>query len=169
MIKEGDETSATLLPIVSVGEFTDIPRPGQQAPLIHTPTAADVGGDLSKITTRIPPDTLNKVDYADALGKEPIVLLFATPKFCQSRVCGPVVDVAEQAKHEYGDKAAFIHMEIYNDNDPAKHTRPQVRAFHLPTEPWLFTIDRNGTVSATVEGAFGIEEMHRAVDKAIAE
>ncbi len=169
VIKEGDETSATVLPSVSVGEFTDIPRPGQRAPLIHTPTAADVGGDLSKITTRIPPDTLNKVDYADALGKEPIVLLFATPQFCQSRVCGPVVDVAEQAKREYGDKAAFIHMEIYKDNDPAKHTRPQVRAFHLPTEPWLFTIDRNGTVSATVEGAFGVAEMHRAVDRAIAE
>jgi hypothetical protein len=168
VIKEGDETSATLLPSVSVGEFSNIPRPGQQAPLIHTPTAADVGGDLSKITTRIPADTLNKVDYADALGKEPIVLLFATPQFCQSRVCGPVVDVAEQAKHVYGDKAAFIHMEIYNDNDPARHTRHQVRAFHLPTEPWLFTIDRNGTVSAAVEGAFGVEEMDEAVDKAIA-
>ncbi len=169
VIREGDETSATLLPSVSVGEFTDIPRPGQPAPMIHTPTAEDVGGDLGEITTRIPPDTQNKVDYGDALGKEPIVLLFATPQFCQSRVCGPVVDVAEQAKQEYGDKAAFIHMEIYNDNDPGKLVRPQVRAFHLPTEPWLFTIDRNGTVSAAVEGAFGIEAMDRAVDKAIAE
>jgi hypothetical protein len=168
VIREGEETSATLLPSVAVGEFTDIPRPGQPAPVIHTPTAADVGGELGKITTRIPPDTLNKVDYADALGKEPIVLLFATPQFCQSRVCGPVVDVAEQAKQEYGDKATFIHMEIYNDNDPGKRVRPQVRAFHLPTEPWLFTINRNGTVSAAVEGAFGIEKMDKAVDKAIA-
>jgi hypothetical protein len=108
------------------------------------------------------------VDYADALGKEPIVLLFATPQFCQSRVCGPVVDVAEQAKHEYGDKAAFIHMEIYNENDPAEKVRPQVRAFHLPSEPWLFTIDRRGIVRDAVEGAFGLELMHRAVDKAIA-
>lgn len=169
VIKNGEETTATLLPSASVGEFTDIPRPGQAAPLIHTPTSADVGGDLARITTRIPPDTQNKVDYADALGKEPIVLLFATPKFCQSRVCGPVVDVAEQAKHEYGDKAAFIHMEIFNDNEPGKRVRPQVRAFHLPTEPWLFTINRKGIVSAAVEGAVGIEEMHRAVDKAIAE
>ena len=79
------------------------------------------------------------------LGKEPIVLLFATPQFCQSRVCGPVVDVAEQVKQLYGDKAAFIHMEIYNDNDPSKGVRPQVRAFHLPSEPWLFAIDRRWT------------------------
>ena len=149
LVKEGDELTAALLPSAIVGEFQQVPRPGQPAPSIHTPVPADVGGDLSEITTRVPPDTQNKVDYADALGKRPIVLLFATPKFCQSRVCGPVVDVAEQAKQEYGDEAAFIHMEIYNDNDPGKGVRPQVRAFHLPSEPWLFTIDREGRVGAT--------------------
>jgi hypothetical protein len=168
LLKEGGELLGTQLPGVVVGQFKKIPRPGEKAPLIHTPTPEDVGGDLSKLTTRIPPDDLNKVEYAEVLGKEPIVLLFATPKFCQSRVCGPVVDVAEQAQHEYGDEAAFIHMEIYNDNDPAKGPRPQVRKFHLPTEPYLFTIDRNGVVAAAVEGAFGLKLMHEAVDKAIA-
>jgi hypothetical protein len=167
IVKEGGELKGALLPSAVVGEFEKIPRAGQNAPLIHTPTPQDVHGDLSKITTRVPPDTQNKVDYADALGREPIVLLFATPQFCQSRVCGPVVDVAEQAKSEFGDKAAFIHMEIYNENDPAKHARPQVRAFHLPTEPWLFTIDRNGVVRDAVEGAFGLKLMHQAVEKAI--
>jgi hypothetical protein len=167
ILKEEGELRAKPLPSVEVGQFKRIPRPGAAAPRIHTPTAQDVGGDLSKITTRVPPDSQNKVDYAEALGKEPIVLLFATPQFCQSRVCGPVVDVAEQAKQEYGDKAAFIHMEIYNDNDPGKGVRPQVRAFHLPSEPWLFTIDRKGNVSDAVEGAFGLKLMHEAVDKAI--
>ncbi|MGN6276905.1 MAG: hypothetical protein ACTHNP_13390 [Solirubrobacterales bacterium] len=168
ILKENGELKGTLLPGIDVGEFKRVPKVGQKAPKIHTPTAQDVGGDLSKITTRIPPDSQNKVDYAEVLGKEPIVLLFATPEFCQSRVCGPVVDVAEQAKHELGDKAAFIHMEIYNDNDPAKHPRPQVRAFHLPSEPWLFTIDRHGIVRDAVEGAFGLKLMHEAVEKAIA-
>lgn len=169
IVKQDGELKGAVLPAVEVGEFKSFPKVGETAPMIHTPTAQDAGGDLSKITTRIPPDTLNKVDYADALGKKPIVLLFATPKFCQSRVCGPVVDVAEQAQHEYGDEADFIHMEIYNDNDPAKGARPQVRAFHLPTEPWLFTIDRRGRIAAEVEGAFGLKLMHEAVDKAIAE
>jgi hypothetical protein len=167
ILKEDGELKGALLPSVEVGEFEKVPKVGEKAPLIHTPTRQDVRGNLSKITTRIPPDTQNKVDYADALGKEPIVLLFATPQFCQSRVCGPVVDVAEQAKHEFGDKAAFIHMEIYNQNDPAKKVRPQVRALHLPSEPWLFTIDRKGIVKDTVEGAFGLKLMHEAVEKAI--
>ncbi len=169
LVKEDGEIKGTLLPSAVVGQFSGIPRPGDKAPRIHTPTAADVGGDLAKITTRIPPDTQNKVDYADALGKEPIVLLFATPQFCQSRVCGPVVDVAEQVKEEYGDEAAFIHMEIYNDNDPSKGVRPQVRAYNLPGEPYLFTINRQGTISSVIEGAFGLELLTSAVKKAVAE
>jgi hypothetical protein len=169
LIKQGDETVATLLPSATVGGFKGVPKVGEKAPLIHTPTPSDVGGDLSKITTRIPPDTQNRVDYADVLGKEPIFLLFATPQFCQSRVCGPVVDVAEQVKEQYGDKAAFIHMEIYNDNDPSKGVRPQVRAFHLPSEPWLFAIDRKGTIRAVVEGAFGVEELTRVVKEVTGE
>lgn len=168
ILKEDGESKGVLLGSAVVGEFRRIPKPGEKAPLIHTPTAQDVEGDLSKITTRVPPDTQNEVDYAEALGREPIVLLFATPEFCQSQVCGPVVDVAEQAKREYGDKAAFIHMEIHNENDPAKRVRPQVRAFHLPTEPFLFAIDSDGVVRDTVEGAFGLKLMHEAVDKAIA-
>lgn len=163
LIKQDGETVATLLPSATVGEFRRVPRAGQKAPKIHTPTVADAGGDASKVTTRLPPDTQNRVDYAEALGREPIVLLFATPQFCQSRVCGPVVDVAEQVKEQYGDKAAFIHMEIYKDNDPSKGVRPQVRAFHLPSEPWLFAIDRQGTIQAEIEGAFGVDRLIKVV------
>lgn len=169
LIKEGDELSATLLPTAEVGEFTQVPRPGEPAPRIDTPTAQDVGGDLSKITTRIPPDDMNGVNYAEALGKEPILLLFTTPKFCQSRVCGPVVDVAQQVMQETGDKAAFIHMEIYNHNDPSAGVRPQVRAFNLPTEPWLFAINREGTISSAVEGPFGTKLLHEVVNKVVSE
>jgi len=169
LIKEGDEVTGTLVGSTIVGKFKGVPRPGEQAPKIHTPTAEDVGGDLSQITTRIPPDTQNQVDYADVLGKEPIVLLFATPQFCTSRVCGPVVDIAEQVKELYGDKAEFIHMEIFNENDPKKGVRPQVRAFRLPNEPWLFAIDRQGKVQADLEGAFGVDELTRVVKEVTAE
>ncbi len=161
--RDGKLTAAFVLSSAKVGTYKRVPRVGEKAPKIHTPTAADAGGDISKVTTRIPPDTQNQVDYAEALGKEPIVLLFATPQFCQSRVCGPVVDVAEQVKEQYGDEVAFIHMEIYQDNDPGKPVRPQVRAFRLPSEPWLFAIGRDGRIKAEIEGAFGVEELTRVV------
>ncbi len=165
LIKDDGELTATLLPSAVVGEFAAVPRAGDKAPSIHTPTVADAGGDLAEITTRVPPDTQNRVDYADVLGEKPVVLLFATPQFCQSRVCGPVVDVAEQVKEAHGEEAEFIHMEIFNDNDPGKGVRPQVRAFHLPSEPWLFVIDREGTIQTAIEGAFGVERLTRAVEE----
>ena len=165
LIKEGNEMTGALLSSAVVGEFTRVPRVGEKAPLIHTPTAEDVDGDLSQVTTRVPPDTQSQVDFADVLGKKPIVLLFATPQFCQSRVCGPVVDVAEQVKETGDYDAAFIHMEIFNDNDPNKDVRPQVRAYRLPIEPFLFVIDRQGTIRTALDGPFGPERLTRAVEE----
>ncbi|HVX32845.1 MAG TPA: hypothetical protein VHA80_06855 [Solirubrobacterales bacterium] len=169
LVKEKDGWARAPLGSIVVGEFAKIPRPGEKAPLIQTPTAKSAGGNLAEVSTRVPPDTQNKVNYAEVLGKDPILLLFTTPQFCQSRVCGPVVDVAQQAQQKFEGKANFIHMEIYNENDPSKGVRPQVRRFHLPTEPWLFAINREGVVSATIEGGFGTKLMDQTVEKVIAE
>lgn len=147
-----------------VGQFENIPQPGDKAPIISTPTVESVG-DVSTIDTRIPPSSMHEEDFANVVGRKPVVLLFATPQLCQSRVCGPVVDVAEQTKAEYGDRVAFIHMEVYRDNDIGKGLRPQVAAYHLPTEPWLFVIDRSGDVSTVIEGPFSVVELKRAVAK----
>jgi len=159
--KQGLEASrVTAAPVVG---DNSVPRAGEKAPLIHTPTAAGAGGDLAKIDTRVPPDQMHQVDFADALGKEPIVLVFATPALCQSRVCGPVVDVAQQVADEYEGRADFIHMEVYNDNDPGKGIRPQLRTYHLPTEPWTFLVDRNGVIRDRIEGAYGVAELEQAM------
>ena len=144
------------------------PKVGDPAPRIHTETVTDVGGDVASIDTRQPPSTMHDVDFADVLGKKPVIMLLATPALCQSRVCGPVVDVAEQVKSERGDEAVFIHQEIYRDNDVAKGFRPQFSAWRVTTEPWLFAIDRHGRVAARIEGAFSVEELNEAVDAAVA-
>jgi hypothetical protein len=142
------------------------PRAGQKAIKIDTPTKTEVG-DVSKIDTRVPPGTMHDENFADVLGRKPIVLVFATPALCKSRVCGPIVDEAEQLKSQYSGKAAFIHMEIYNDNDLAKGFRPQVRAWKLPSEPWTFMIDRQGNVVESFEGAASYAELQRGLEKAI--
>ncbi|HET7508886.1 MAG TPA: hypothetical protein VFJ65_01425 [Solirubrobacterales bacterium] len=163
--KEGLEVSRVPTPVA--GDKPGVPEVGEKAPLIHTPTAADVGGQLAKIDTRVPPDQMHEVDFAEAVGKKPIVLVFATPALCQSRVCGPVVDVAQQVADEYEGKADFIHMEVYNDNDPNKGIRPQLATYHLPTEPWTFLIDRNGIIRDRIEGAFGVSELEAAMRKIV--
>jgi hypothetical protein len=159
--------ATSALPQLTVTRDNLLPAPGDQAPVIDTPTEADAGGDIESIDTRVPPSTMHEQNFADVVGKKPIVLVFATPRLCQSRVCGPVVDVAEQLKAEYGEQAEFIHMEIFRDNDINKGFRPQVAAWRLPTEPWVFTIDKEGKVAARLEGAYSAGELEDAIQKAL--
>src|SRR5256714_1178705 len=142
------------------------PEVGHEPPIIHTPTLSSVAGNAGKIDTRVPPATdLLKDDFAKVVGKKPVVITFATPLLCASRVCGPVVDVVEQARASTKANVAFIHQEIYNDNQVNKGFRPQVQAWHLPTEPWTFVLDKKGRVTTRFEGAFSVGELQRAISK----
>jgi hypothetical protein len=162
---------------VAVRGSTSVPSVGDRAISVHTPTVASAHGDVKSIDTRVPPDDMHGVDLVEALKRHrPVVLLFATPALCQSRVCGPVADVTEQVKAEFGDKLDFIHMEIYQDNDVNKGPRPQIPAWGLCsgsgksytcTEPWLFTIDKRGRVAARIQGAFSVTELEEAVRRAL--
>jgi len=142
------------------------PDVGDRAIKVHTETLSDVAGDAAQLDTRRPAaKDLLQTDLADVLGKQPVVITFATPLLCQSRVCGPVVDVVEQAKANAPKGVAFIHQEIYNENNVEKGVRPQVAAWRLQSEPWTFVIDRGGRISARFEGAFSAGELERAVAK----
>jgi hypothetical protein len=163
---DGRLVVADPLAALPIGETHGPPTVGARAIRVHTQTAADVGGDLTKLSTRIPPpsDMLDK-DFADVVGKKPVVLLFATPALCKSRTCGPVVDIAEQVRAQSGKGVTFIQQEIYQDNDPGKPYRPQVTQWRLPSEPWAFVIDRHGRVAARFEGVFSVGELARAVER----
>lgn len=160
-------TPATAGIVVKKAADDPIPAVGTAPPRIHTPTKTSAGGDIASIDTRLPPSSMHDVDFADVLGKKPVVLLFATPQLCQSRVCGPVVDVAEQVKAKTAnDDVDFIHMEVFRDNRIDEGIRPQMAAFRLQTEPWLFTFDRSGKVAARIEGAYSERELEQAIAKA---
>ncbi|MEY2440968.1 MAG: hypothetical protein QOJ46_394 [bacterium] len=151
---------------LQIGARNGPPDVGDRAIRVHTLTGADVGGDLKKITTRVPPPTdMLNTDFADVLGKKPVVLLFATPALCQSRTCGPVVDIAEQVRAQNGKGVTFIQQEIYQDNNANKPVRPQVATWRLATEPWAFVIDRHGRISTRFEGVFSTGELARAVER----
>ena len=154
---------------IEVSRRNGVPAVGERAPRVSTPTVESVGGAVEELDTRVPPEgDLHEANFADVAGKDPVVLLFATPALCQTEVCGPVVDLTLQAKAAHvGDDVQFIHMEIYEDNQVAAGYRAQVRAFNLPSEPWLFAIDDDGRVAARLEGAFGVDELERAIDAAM--
>ena len=166
VVRLDDNLAAAERVAVRVVRDGPVPEPGEPAISVETPTTADVGGDVQQIDTRVPPSTMHDASLADALGQKPVMLIFATPALCQSRVCGPVVDIAEQVKAGYDGDAEFIHMEIYNENELDKGFREQVIRWKLPTEPWVFTIDRTGNVAARIEGAFSARELEDALAKA---
>lgn len=148
-----------------VDQFPNIAAVGDKAPVVSTPTADSVGGDLSKIDTRQPPSSMHEVDFKDVAGKNPVALQFATPALCQTRVCGPVVDIAEQVKAESGEGVDFIHQEIYAENDPNKGLRPQLAPFGIQTEPWMFLIGADGKIKQRIEGPFSVEELTAGIEK----
>ena len=144
-----------------------VPGIGERPPAVATDTAATARGDIASIDTREPPSDMHETSFADVLGKRPVALLFATPQLCQSRVCGPVVDVALQLKARYGDRVEFIHQEVYADNDPQKGLREPLRRFNVPTEPWLFVVGRDGRITARLEGSFGLGAFERALQSGL--
>jgi hypothetical protein len=140
---------------------------GERAPRVPTDTLASVGGREKILDTREPPSDMHARSFADVVGKRPVALLFATPQLCQSRVCGPVTDVALQLKRTYGDRVEFIHQEVYVENQVERGVREALRRFRLPTEPWLFVVDREGRITARLEGSDGLDAFRRAVETAL--
>ena len=151
----------------AVALSTPIPAVGQRPPAVGTDTLASVHGNITLLTTRTPPENMHQVSFNQVLGKRPIALLFSTPALCTSRVCGPVTDIMTQLQHQFAGRITFIHEEVYVENTPSKGLRPQMRAFHLETEPWLFTVSRNGVIAARLEGAFGVGEARQALEAAL--
>jgi hypothetical protein len=144
-----------------------IPAVGQAAPKVQTDTVASASGDVQAIDTRRPTSDMHDKSFADVVGTKPVALLFATPQLCQSRVCGPVVDIALQLKARYGDRIQFIHQEVYVDNDVKKGLRPPLKGFNLPTEPWLFVVGKDGRITARLEGSFGQRAFEQALNTAL--
>jgi hypothetical protein len=150
---------------VAVAASSPIPSIGDTPPAIAT----DTTGPIAQLTTRLPPEAMHSVSFSQVLGHKPVALLISTPQLCTSRVCGPVTDVLVSLQKEFQSKVAFIHQEVYVDNDPHKGLRPQLKAFHLETEPWLFVINRKGVIVDRFEGAFGVNEAQAALAKVAAQ
>ena len=167
-LSSGTRVAAPLAIQVRAKRNDPVPAVGDRAPKVPTDTLDSVRGDVKLLDTRVPPaPQLARTSFADVVGKKPVALLFATPQLCQSRVCGPVTDAMLQLKAKYGDKMTFIHQEVYKGNDPTKGLRKPLKAFGLPSEPWLFTVSADGRIAARMEGSIGLTDFERAIQAAL--
>ncbi|MDE2344487.1 MAG: thioredoxin family protein [Betaproteobacteria bacterium] len=129
---------------------------GEVAPSLPTKTLADVGGDLSRITTYRQPDERMyqySLDKALAMGK-PILLEFATPGHCS--ICDRQLQITKALLDKYQSQVLFLHMDQYENPEAFK-------AYRVIGDPWTFVIDKKGIVRYQQPGAMLYGEMDRAI------
>jgi hypothetical protein len=117
-------------------------------------------------TSAKPAPDMHSETIADGLAAgHPLLVLFATPGYCTSRLCGPELELARKLEPKYQGKADFIHVEIYQDHEKGT-LMPAVQEWHLQSEPWFFIVDGKGTITAKFEGPTTMEELDQALQKA---
>jgi hypothetical protein len=149
---------------IEVAAESSVPAVGQPAVSSDTPTLED--GFPEDLTTATPPDVeLLQYSIKQSLEDQvPFVVTFATPKFCASRVCGPVVDIVDEVRQRVGgDGVRFIHVEVFEANDPERGVNQWMQEWNLPTEPWTFLVDETGTIRARFEGLVTVGELEQSV------
>jgi peroxiredoxin len=133
---------------------------GEAAPKLPTRTLAEVGGDMSKVTTYRQPDARMykySLDKALTMGK-PIVLEFATPAHCT--VCDGQLQVVKALLDKYHSEVIFLHMDQYEN--------PQAyRAYQVEGDPWTFVIDRKGVVRFQLAGEMLYSELDAQIKKVL--
>jgi hypothetical protein len=154
---------------VVVKAKTTAPDIGDPAPPSETPTLGTSA--LKQVTTsRVPDRELYRDSIAGSLRDHaPFVVVFATPAYCTSRTCGPVVDVVSTVRRRLaGSAIRFIHVEIYEDNDPTKGENRWVKnEWKLPSEPWVFLVGADGKIRDRFEGPVSVRELEAAVKRSL--
>jgi len=175
LTRDGDETKVSFVfPVLAEG---NAPAVGDPAPPTKNLTL-QLEPNVRKISTDEEPDpAFYQMNVAQALqAGRPFVVVFATPAFCQTQFCGPVVENVREVKAEFAADVNFIHIEPYGLDDEGQLLTAAgggpvvVQAmddWHLQTEPWVFVVDADGGIAARFEGAASPEELRAAIEAAL--
>ena len=161
---------------VRVKEAPATPAIGAAAPRSDSKTLADVDG-FKQITTDFEPDAdFYGMTIAEALDSgKPLLVVFSTPAYCQTATCGPQLGVIKELKAEYAGKLNFIHIEVYDnpheiEGDLSRAViSPTAEEWGLPSEPWTFIVDSDGSIRAKFEAFTTREELEAAISGVLPE
>lgn len=171
-------TSRVIFEVLPAGS---VPSIGARAPESDSPVAT-TAADLATISTDDDPDPdFYTMTIAQAVTSgTPSAILFATPQFCQTATCGPMLDLVESIAADFKGQVQFVNVEPYKlretpqglqpDLDADGHLQPvqAVLDWGLPTEPYLFIVDAEGKVFASFEGILGEDEVRTALTDVVA-
>ena len=146
------------------------PAIGELAPASDTPTSAG-GVALDAISTDPnPAPAFYELSIAEAVASgRSTVVAFATPKFCQTAICGPTLEGLKEMQPNFPD-VNFVHVEVFDleasgDAQTLDElvVHPSVTEWGLPSEPWVFVVDAKGVVIGRFEGVVSQEEIEELI------
>jgi len=159
----------------AVQEQPALPAPGQKALKTENLTLDSKGVKPVSIDSRaqggqpIPDPELHETTIADAIAQgRPVLVLFATPVYCQSQFCGPTVEALQQLAADYPRKAVFIHVEIWRDYDKSVVNQGAADWLYRNdnlTEPWLYLIDADGVIADRWGPLFDTDEVGQVLSQ----
>ncbi len=164
---EGKQRSATAA--FAVNERYQAPGPGEQAPATDNLTLTSADAPKAALDSRaavgeIPDPHLHETTVAAAIAaKRPAVLVVSTPLYCKSQFCGPITDLIADLAKTYGDRASFIHIEVFRDGQNQVVNRAAaewiLRDGAPGNEPWVWIIGADGRIAARFDNVATQEEL----------
>jgi hypothetical protein len=156
---DGPNTPVTAFEVLDV---VGIPEIGQLPPASITKTYPAI--PLDQLSTDADPDpAFYEKTVADVVGSgKPGLIVFASPAFCQTAVCGPTLDIVKEVAAAHPD-LQVVHVEVYDNLDAAAvgelQIVPAVAEWGFSSEPWVYVLDSGGRVAARFEGAVSPTEI----------
>ena len=148
---------------------------GDRAPATRNPLPGDPSVPPTAIDSRaedgeVPDPDLHSTTIADALvAGRPVVVVVSTPVFCVSRFCGPITDEIDELAREYGDRVAFVHLEVWQDFEE-QVVNPAAQEWIFPRdgsdarEPWVFVVGPDAVVQDRFDNVATDAELRAAVE-----
>ena len=156
-LADGTVTPASF--VVEVREESAAPAIGDPAPASQNRTLK-TEPDLQKLSSGGDPNpALYQMTVAEAVASgRPTVVGFITPGLCQTKWCTPVLESVEAVRAGAGERANFIHVEVYEDFQQLTVVK-EMAEWGLTTEPWVFVLDQDGRVVARFNGPLSPREL----------
>ena len=170
---EGERYRGLLVQPFNVLERTPEPQVGDPLPQSPHLTLRH-GADITLVSSMVRPVlAMNELTVPEAVATgKPVLVAIATPAFCQSRFCGPLMEaVVVPLWEEFGDEVQFVHVEPFILEAVRATGRlipiPLLSDWQLQTEPWVFVAAPGGVITAKFEGVASLEEVRAALVAAI--
>jgi hypothetical protein len=150
--------------IVSPASEVESPQVNSLLPPANTPTTT-MSFDVDPICTRVPRCPFHEFDLPLALGTgRPIVVLLATPAYCQTAACGPILDLLIEEAASLPENVIVIHSEVYQNPKMVRELSeaalaPLPLAYKLGFEPSLFVTNSANVIQVRGDIAVDRGEM----------